>query len=153
MWPTTTCAIRPRDILPDEADGDDECMPVEIDNTNNAEGDEDIFESIPEQATFNCLCDIDSLQVAFNILNVVILEEYAFLRQLLENSDRPFIVTVLLREAAVLSNYTSHDFAFINQARQYFCFSTALSVNFPQPSSFHPMSMSLSLPAACMFAR
>ena len=71
---------------------------MEIDNTSNAEGDEDFFESIPEQATFNCLCDIDSFQIALNILgtrmsNVVILEEYKFLRQLLENSDRPFIVT------------------------------------------------------------
>ena len=56
---------------------------MEIDNTNNAEGDE---EPIPERATFTCLCNVDLLQVAFSILGtsmtiIVILEEYGFLRQ------------------------------------------------------------------------
>jgi hypothetical protein len=94
VWPQVTFTIRREDILPDDStDGDDEGM--EIDNTNNAEGDE---EPIPEQTNFNCLRDVDSLQVAFGILgtsmsSIVILEEYGFLRQLLENSDRPFIIT------------------------------------------------------------
>jgi len=74
---------------------------MKIDNTNNAEGDESDDteeEPIPELATFTCLTNVDSLQLVFGILGtsmsfIVILEEYEFLRQLLENGDRPFIVT------------------------------------------------------------
>jgi hypothetical protein len=68
---------------------------MEIDNTNNAEGGD---EPIPERATFICLSNVDLLQEAFGIIgtslsSLVILEDYNFLRQLLENSDRAFIVT------------------------------------------------------------
>ena len=95
MWPRTTYAIYRNNILPDATNGDNEDM--EIDNAN-AEGDEDLFEPIPEQENFTCLCNVNSLQVAFNIpgtrvSNIVILKEYDWLRQLLEKSDRPFIVT------------------------------------------------------------
>jgi len=72
---------------------------MEIDNAN-AEGDEDLFEPIPEQTSFTCLRDIDLLQRVFNILasglpisNIVILQEYDFLIKLLQNGGGPFIVT------------------------------------------------------------
>ena len=67
---------------------------MEINNINNDENEE----PIPERTNFNCLCNIDLLQDAFCFRGkflpyIVILEEYEFLRQLLENNDRPFIVT------------------------------------------------------------
>ena len=70
---------------------------MEIDNAN-AEGDEDLFEPIPEQTSFTYLCDINMLQRVFNIpglpvSNIVILQEYDFLIKLLEKCRRPFIVT------------------------------------------------------------
>ena len=57
---------------------------MEIDNTNNAEGDESDDtekEPIPERTTFTCLTHVDSLQLVFGILGtsmsfIVILEEY-----------------------------------------------------------------------------
>jgi len=69
---------------------------MEIDNVN-AEGDEDLFERIPEQTSFTCLRDVDLLQRVFNIpglpiSNIVILQEYDFLIKLLQTGGRPFIV-------------------------------------------------------------
>jgi hypothetical protein len=92
---------------------------VEINNTNNAEDDE---EPISEQVTSKRSNCFRLLSASWpQNLYIVLLEEYQVFRQLLENSDRPFIVTGHpVREAAVLSNQTSHDFAFITQARQYF---------------------------------
>ena len=68
---------------------------MEIDNANLAETED---QPIPERSTFTCLRNVDLLQTAFRVPDpsmsfIVLHEEYRFLRELLENSDRTFVVT------------------------------------------------------------
>ncbi|KIL58550.1 hypothetical protein M378DRAFT_313137 [Amanita muscaria Koide BX008] len=72
---------------------------MDIDDVNNADDDDNNnFDHIPAKSTFTCLADVDLLRAALGISGtkfsvIVIREEYKFLRELLEEGDKPFIVT------------------------------------------------------------